>query len=99
MKGTTHTRLAPEVIENGAPTVENLLRHYRAYGLDNQHKGNNVGKPVRYATYKQFRNDSLVEVGRANLAEDAYAFLIESLGHPTWADAARADWVKVREEE
>lgn len=98
MKGNVSTRYSEEIADKAAPTVENLLRHYRAYGLDAQHKGNNVGKPVRYATYKQFRNDSLVEVGRANLSEDAYAFLVDALGHPSWTDAARADWRKVREE-
>lgn len=70
------------------PTSENLLRHFKKYGLDNTHqKHNNV-----YRSYKALSTDALVEVARAYLAEDAFVFLVGAIGFASWEEAARNDW-------
>ena len=97
MKGLVSATISTQA-EEAKPTLENLLRHVNKYGLDAQHKGNNVGKPVRYSTYKQLRNDAAVEVARAYLGEDAYAMFVETVGAKAWTDEARKDWAAVREE-
>ena len=97
MKGLTSERLLTEAPE-ARPSYENLCKHADKYGLDNEHKkGRNQGKPIIYTTYKTFRNDALIEVGRARLSQEAYAMLVERYGEHAWRDEALADWDAVRD--
>lgn len=77
------------------PTLEGLLAHFKAYGLC-QKPGYRGVKP-RYKTYKTLAKDALVEVGFDYLGEKAYVRLIEAVGYPEFAEAARADWKSERE--
>lgn len=79
------------------PTVENLLRHHKAFGLDNR-TNTYRGVVQPYKTYKALSTDGLVEVGRAYLSEEAFVFLLGGLGYPGFEEAARTDWAKAREE-
>jgi len=87
---------ASHLPEAQKPNVENLLRHYNAYGLDNR-TNTYRGVVQPYKSYKALSKDALVEVARAYLSEDAYAFLIESIGYGSFKDAARADHAAMRE--
>ena len=82
----------PGDIPEGKPSLENLIAHYRKFGLDREAKGYHTGKEKSYTTYKALRTDSLVEVGRAYLGEDAYLTLVELVGSPSWRKDALADW-------
>ena len=72
-------------------TVENLMRHYKAYGLDNSKTGYKRSKQT-YKTYSSLRADALVHVGRSGLGLEAYLQLLDLVGYGSWATAATADW-------
>lgn len=73
------------------PTLENLLKHYDKYGWSRSRK--RVGRSYgwidnTYRTYKQMRNDVLVEVARAYLDRDDYLELVATLGKPEFIEQA-----------
>ena len=82
----------PEGLKEGVPSYENLVTHIERFGLDREKPGYNGGKLKVYKTYRQFRTDSAMEVGRSYLAIDPYASLVTRYGDPRWEDEARKDW-------
>lgn len=84
---------APNFSGEGVPpvTVDSLVRHYKAYGLENAHAGYK-GRPAPYKTYKAARRDALVHTARTFLTEDAYVQLLTLVGLDGYEAEARADW-------
>lgn len=72
------------------PTLEGLIRHYRAYGLSE--KTGYRGKKQRYPNYKALSADPLIEVGFDWLGENGYVHLVEAVGYSEFGADARADW-------
>ena len=72
-------------------TVENLMRHYKAYGLDNSKTGYR-GASQTYKGYSSLRADALIHVARSGLGLDAYLQLLDLVGYGSWAIAATVDW-------
>lgn len=87
----------PGDLPEGKPTYENLVTHIDKFGLDREHKGYHTGKEKDYGTYKKFRVDSAIEVGRSYLTEAAYVLLVSKYGSHKWEDEARADWQEENE--
>jgi len=80
------------------PTAENLIRHYKAHGLDRAKRETHRGTLQPYKTYKALSTDSLIEVARVYLSEDAFAFVVGSVGYSHFEESARSDWNRVRED-
>ncbi len=77
--------------EAPAVTVEALMRHFKAYGLDNSHTGYRKAAE-RYTNYKGLREDSMAHVARSFLTKAAYVMLLEAIGYPGYRAEAEADW-------
>ena len=75
-------------------TVENLMAHFKRYGLDNSHTGYKKAAQT-YKGYASLRQDALVHVGRSGLGLEAYLQLLDLIGYGGWAKAATADWAKL----
>jgi len=73
-----------------AVTVEALVQHFKAFGMENAHAGYK-GRPKPYTTYTAARRDALVHVARTFLTESAYLQLLD-LGLGGWEKQAREDW-------
>lgn len=82
-----------------APTSEGMLKHLKQYGLDNAHETGYRGKPVRYKSYKQLREDTWIHVARSVFAEETYSQLVAAAGYAEFDDEARADWKELHEQE
>lgn len=79
-------------LEEAPPvTVDSLVRHYKAHGLENAHAGYK-GREKPYTTYSQARKDALVHVARTFLTEDAYVQLLDLVKLGGWEREAREDW-------
>ena len=73
-------------------TYDDLLKHARAYGLDNEHTGYRNSKQ-EYRGYRSLRSDTLLQVARVYLSQEEYVQLVRSLGFGRWAEDARQDYI------
>lgn len=81
----------PEELQDQlTPTLPNIVRHVKRYGLSNKHQGYRGGEKT-YRNYKQFAKDPAAEVALAFLSEDAYAQFVDLFGPPGTVEAARED--------
>ena len=83
---TTHPR----------PTLDEFVKHFTKYGLDNAHSGYR-GKAESYGN-KKLRMDALVLTARHYLGVENYADLVATVGYSKWRDEAIADWNDSRAE-
>jgi hypothetical protein len=100
IEGTVHFESASvwELPEQWQPTLDNLLKHVKKFGLDNRHEKSYRGRPIRYKNYKALSNDAAVMTARAYLGEESYVFFIEGVGYPEFREEARSHWAEVRGE-
>ena len=85
-----------EFVARNTPTLPNLVRHVRRYGLSNKHQGYR-GREKTYRNYKQFAKDPAAEVALAYLSEEAYGQFVELFGPPGTVEAGIADHRAQRE--
>jgi hypothetical protein len=81
---------SPEFIARCEPTLPNLVKHVKAYGLSNKRAGYR-GREKTYTTYKAFAKDPAAEVALAFLSEAAYVQFVEMFGERAWVAAAKDD--------
>ena len=72
-------------------TYEDLIRHYKKFGLDNSHTGYRHAAQT-YGGYKKLAKDALVEVAFDYLNQQEYIKLITAIGYGEYADDAYEDW-------
>lgn len=81
----------PQIDGRYPVTADALIRHGKAYGLDNEHTGYK-GSKKEYKGYKSLRGDSLIEVARAYLNVENFVYVLAELGYWKWAKQARAEY-------
>ena len=68
------------------------------HGLENSHETGYRGKPVRYKSYRQAREDAWVHVARSEFGEETYIQLLSAAGYGQFEAEAREDWKDMRGE-
>ena len=89
---------APQAEGAERPTLAGLVKHAKTYGLEGETAGYR-GVISRHNKYKALAKESLVEVGFDFLGVESYVQLVEALGYQSFADEARADWLKAHEDD
>jgi hypothetical protein len=85
-----------EFVAANSPTLANIVKHVKRYGLDNKHTGYR-GREKTYKNYKQFAKDSAAKAVRDNCDEKAYAQFTDFYGPPGTVEAAIEDYRAQRE--
>jgi len=86
------------VLEAPPVTMESLLVHVKAHGLESKHQGYK-DRELIYKTYAQARKDAVIHTARTYLTEPAYVDFLRTVGYPGWEAQAREDWRKLHGQE